>query len=136
MSALEEPKKILVVDDSQTVLGFTASVLGAVGYEVETADSIWISSRIAEFKPDLILLDVNMGGCSGTAIVAALRNRSFAHHTRIVLYSSEHAVDLAQIVEECGAHGFITKTKNPEVLKRQVKRFLSADVLEGNPAAP
>jgi len=121
--------RILVVDDSPTALAFTAAVLRDAAYEVRTCDTIWVSSDVAEFHPDLILIDVNMGSCRGTSVVTALRNRSFTENIVLVLHSTLPSTELARLTEECGAHGFIHKTDDAESLKRQVRGFLHSGYL-------
>ncbi len=120
--------KVLVVDDSPTILFYTSEVLSAAGYEVRTCDTIWISSEVASFQPDLLLLDVDMGSCKGTSVVGALLDRSFAAQVVMVLYSTLNGADLRALAAECGAHGFIHKTDDPEALRRQVRRFLFSGV--------
>lgn len=115
--------KVLVVDDSPTVLSFTSRALASVGHEVETADNIWISTQVTNFRPDLILLDVNLGPCLGTQAVRALKDRKIAKSCRLVLYSTLEASELEKLARECGAHGYIPKCGDPEVLRQMVSGY-------------
>ena len=57
----EQPKRILVVDDDVDIVEAMKTVLGASGYAVDTAASgTECLARVAEQKPDLIILDVMM----------------------------------------------------------------------------
>ena len=86
---------------------------------------------VASFHPDLLLVDVDMGSCQGTAVVEALLDRSFVAQVVIVLHSSLGGAELEALATECGAHGFIRKTDDPEALLRQVRRFLFSGVPDG-----
>ena len=124
---LYEGKKVLIVDDSPTVTVFTKSALLRGGYQVETANNIWISSQVSTFHPDMILMDVHLGASLGTAAVAALRNRTFTKEIRLVLYSTLELDELERLAHECGADGVITKKSDPDYLLRQVRRcFIEA----------
>lgn len=126
-SHLFQGKKVLVVDDSPTVQVFTRSVLTGGGYEVETADNIWISTQVSAFHPDMILMDVHLGTCLGTAAVAALRNRKFTKQILLILYSTLELEELETLAAECGADGVITKRSDADYLLRQVRRcFIEA----------
>ena len=65
--------KILVVDDSKTYLQLASNALKRGGYEVLTADNAWISNIINQEKPDLVIMDVQLGAVSGVNAVTALR---------------------------------------------------------------
>ena len=59
-------QKILVVDDSKTELHHLSEILGKRGYSVRTAENGEEAlRRLAEEKPDLVLMDVVMPGQNG-----------------------------------------------------------------------
>lgn len=117
--------KILIVDDCKTARAFTSRVLRSSGYDVATAENIWISKLVGDFKPDLILMDVNLGASfKGTMAVSALKKR--VPGVRYVLYSTLAAEKLTLLAEECGADAFIEKTASGQQLLDQVRRLLSA----------
>lgn len=69
-------KKVLVVDDESSILRLLKFALERAGYEVrvETLGSKTVSIA-EEFKPDAILLDVNIPDMDGGAILAELTRR-------------------------------------------------------------
>lgn len=121
--------RVLVVDDSMTILTFTASLLSHANCDVRTCNSIWISGDVAEFRPDLVLMDVNMGTSKGTCAVTALRDKAMTNGTLIVLHSSLPEDELQHLVDECGADGYIRKTQDPDSLLQQVSTYLPSPVL-------
>ena len=55
--------KILVVDDEEHIRLLYSEELKEAGYEVITADSGYkLLERIDEEKPDLVILDIKIGG--------------------------------------------------------------------------
>ena len=119
-------KRILVVDDSSTIAQWSKMVLEAAGYEVESRGDIWIADAVREFRPDMLLIDVNLGGMArGSTAVRALRARKgILGEAKMILYSS--AQHLADICEDCGADGFIPKTASPEALAGRVAFYMDA----------
>ena len=73
-------QKILVVDDSKTELHHLSDVLCKHGYQVRTAENgDEAMRRLAEEKPDLILMDVVMPGQNGFQLTRAItRDARFA----------------------------------------------------------
>jgi CheY-like chemotaxis protein len=69
-------KKILVVDDYESIRATLAALLGAVGYDVETAeDGFAALLRLKNAIPDLILSDLNMPHMSGFEFLSVVRRR-------------------------------------------------------------
>ena len=68
--------RILVADDSETVLLMLERRLEIEGYEVITAtDGVEALDRLRESEPDVILLDAMMPNKSGTEVLEELRGK-------------------------------------------------------------
>ena len=76
--------RVLIVDDNLATLDLTKFVLDAAGFVVEsTSDAMNAMSLIATFKPDLILMDIQMPGIDGLETDPAVEGRcSDAAHRR------------------------------------------------------
>ena len=69
--------KILVVEDDPDISDLLKRVLESDGYEVEMAtDSAGALRAVAEGEPDLVLLDVVLGGEDGRDLLVKLRQKS------------------------------------------------------------
>jgi DNA-binding response OmpR family regulator len=67
-------KKIMVVDDEESLLELLTAVLGNEGYEVIAIDSgEGCIAKLKEVKPDLLLLDMMMPGMSGREVCEKIR---------------------------------------------------------------
>jgi two-component system phosphate regulon response regulator PhoB len=69
--------KILIVEDDPDISDLLKRVLESDGYEVQTAsDSAGALKAVAEGPPDLVLLDVVLGGEDGRDLLVKLRQKS------------------------------------------------------------
>src|SRR5262249_26583457 len=76
------PRRILVVDDSPTVLAMIEDLLVAQGYQVATAsDGEQALIAITAERPDMIISDVNMPRMSGLELARSLKHDP---HTRAI----------------------------------------------------
>lgn len=118
-------KRILLVDDDPKLSEITRELLELDGYEVAMLDGPFGTSRaIAEHRPALVLLDVNMPGLSGDSLAALLKRGRGTGGTKIVLYSSNDEEALRMAAESAGADGYVCKGSGAE-LRRRVARWLS-----------
>jgi len=80
------PRKILLADDSVTAQNMGRKILVDAGYEVSTVNNGSAAlKRIAENKPDLIVLDVYMPGYSGLEVCQRLKEADETSHIPILL---------------------------------------------------
>ncbi len=100
--------KIIIVDDSEDILSVLKYFLSDKGYTVETlTKSEDLFSLIPSFTPDLIILDIFLGGEDGREICRELRKLQRTRHLCILMFSASPKA-LANC-EEYGADGFIEK---------------------------
>lgn len=122
--------KVLVVDDSVTIRNYLKQVLTGLGFEVETSSSIWISGLITDFKPHLILMDLNYGNTingqtrSGEMAIETLKRNRLGHDIAIVIYSSEDESILKEVAKRSGADGYISKDLDEKDLRRSITRYM------------
>ncbi|MFZ5442584.1 MAG: response regulator [Myxococcota bacterium] len=125
--------KILVLDDSDTVLELTEAILSSGGYDVVTLNA-WpkLAATLAKEQPALALIDVSMPILSGDSVVGAMKKSGA--QSRFVLFSDRPEAQLRPLAEACGATGYICKTGEPQVLLERVASFLGAPAPATAPA--
>jgi len=79
-------RKILLADDSVTAQNMGRKILADAGYDVVTVNNGSAAlKRIAEIKPDLIVLDVYMPGYSGLEVCQRLKDAGETSHIPVLL---------------------------------------------------
>lgn len=121
MAAMGEHEvTVLVVDDQPPFRKAARAVVAATpGFEVldearSGEDAVEMTERL---KPDLVLMDINLGGMSG--IEATRRIARSRPSTVIVLISTYQASDLPADATDCGAAAYLNKEDvGPAELRR------------------
>ena len=118
-------KKILLVDDSSTVLLLHRMMLSHCGYELLTArDGQEALDKAATEHPDLIFLDVLMPRMDGFQTCRALRSRSETKDVPIILVTTRGEPHYVRQGFESGCTDYITKPFDGEELLAKVRSHL------------
>lgn len=118
-------KKILIVDDSQTIREMVKGLLEKIGFEVATAnDGVEALEAVKVENPDLIILDVNMPRMDGFRVCRLLKfDRNF-RNIPIILLTARDEEENVKIGIKTGADLYLTKPIEPEKLIEAVNKFL------------
>lgn len=108
--------RVLIVDDDSYARTMIRSILAAQGIEVvgEAADGDEVPAAVAEHRPDIVLVDLQMRRVDG--VEAIRRNAALPGAPRFVAltgYGNEDAVVQAL---QAGAAGFLSKDDDPGTL--------------------
>ena len=109
--------RILVVDDEPQIRRIMRTTLTTAGYEVEEAKTGQEAlTKLREYRPDLVLLDINMPGMSGLATCRELRADPNVAIIMLTVLNTEAAKVEAL---DAGADDFVIKPfSTPELLAR------------------
>ena len=134
--------RIVVVDDSWTILGQIRACLAERGYDVRTTTSPDVAVRLLR-GADLTIIDFHMPGLNGTEMVSMLRNAQPADGTCLFyLYTSDR--DEAARYATHGFDGAFLKKGDEAALLPQVEavfrtvsmRRLTERIRKGRTDAP
>ncbi len=116
--------KILLVDDSKTELHFLSDLLAKRGFAVRTAENgDEAMRRLAEDKPDLILMDVVMPGLNGFQLTRAItRDPRYANVPVIMCTSKNQETDKVWGMRQ-GARDYIVKPVDADELVAKIRAF-------------
>ena len=100
----------LIVDDSARFVELAGSLLERDGIEVigTAASSSEALSAAADLRPEVVLVDIDLGGESGFELA---RQLVAAGHSRVILISANAESDFVDLIESSPALGFIAKTE-------------------------
>lgn len=117
----EQQRKILVVDDEETVRRFLQRTLEDAGYDVITAaNGQKALDKVSQFNIDLVLLDIKMPGLDGFEVLERIRQHS---NIPVIMVSALGEVASKESSLGLGADDYVTKPfSTRELLARiQVK---------------
>jgi two-component system chemotaxis response regulator CheY len=117
-------KKILVIDDSETIRQQVKQALAATGYEiVEAIDGVDGLEKLRE-RSDLAmaLCDVNMPRMNGLDMIAEVQRSGVK--IPILMLTTEGQPSLIKRAREAGAKGWIVKPFKPELLVAAVTKLV------------
>jgi DNA-binding response OmpR family regulator len=115
-------RRVLVVEDSATIVSVVKYFLELDGFEVLVAENGLLGLEVAlRERPDVIISDINMPGMGGVAMVKALRGDARTSKTRIIMLTSESSVESEAEGLDAGADDYMLKPVEPRRLAARVK---------------
>lgn len=104
-------KTILVIDDSETILGLVSEALRGEGHHVHATSDVFAANRhIYRGDVDLILLDIQMPAVQGNEVCRILKSKPETKGIPILFFSDLPDEELARLVAEAGADGYLSKS--------------------------
>jgi DNA-binding NarL/FixJ family response regulator len=102
--------RCLIVDDSPRFLAAASGLLERQGVAVVGVASNGAEAlrRTAELRPDVLLIDIDLGGESGLELAGRLR-REAGRPPAVILISTHAEEDYADLIAQSGAVGFLPK---------------------------
>ena len=120
-------KRILIVDDSPTMLMSMEGVLKRNGYAVETATSgQQAMSKAPSFRPDLMITDLNMPGMNGIELIKELKRTPEMRFKPMLMLTTESQQSKRDEAKRAGATGWLVKPVQPDELAAVVKKVIPA----------
>jgi CheY-like chemotaxis protein len=127
MSEGKAKKKILLVDDSETVLLLELMILRAGSYVLATArDGREAIEKALTFKPDLILMDVIMPEMNGFEAIRSLRERPETRAIPILIVTTKGEEESMETGYMSGCNDYITKPIDSLELLTKIRTYLDA----------
>jgi DNA-binding NarL/FixJ family response regulator len=105
--------RCLIVDDNPQFLDSARSFLEreglvVVGVASTVADAL---RRVQDIKPDVVLVDVNLGNESGFDLARRIQSETALDPSTVILISTHAEDDLADLVADAPAAGFLSKSR-------------------------
>jgi CheY-like chemotaxis protein len=118
-------KKILLVDDSSTVIMMEKMMLAGCGYDIVIArdGEEGVAKATAE-RPDLILLDVVMPKMDGIEACRRIRAQALTRDIPIIMVTTRSEAANIEASYKNGCNDFVNKPLNNAELLAKVRSFL------------
>jgi len=119
---LNQPLKVLIVDDETSQRSGLAAIVSAWGMSAETAaDGNDALQKLNSFAADVVITDLNMPGLDGFGFLERLRDSGEMPPT-IVLTAFGNIETAVRTVHELGAYWFLEKPVQPATLEVLLRR--------------
>jgi DNA-binding response OmpR family regulator len=118
-------RRVLIAEDEESIVASLEFLMRRAGFETRVArDGPTALARIADFAPDLVLLDIMLPGYSGFDVCARIRNDPKNAATRVLMLTARgSSADEARGIA-CGADGYLTKPFATQELVSRVRALL------------
>jgi DNA-binding NarL/FixJ family response regulator len=120
--------RLLIVDDNEPFLAASRAVLQGQGLDVvavaRTAAEGLLRAQL--LRPDLILVDIELGDDSGFDLARQLADEGETADLDVILISTHPEDDFADLISESPALGFVSKS--------ELSRFALEEVLRRPPS--
>src|SRR5262245_18979874 len=121
------PPRILIADDTPESVELLEAYLAGTDYEIAVAvDGEETLARVADWHPDLILLDVMMPKISGFEVCKRLRSNPATRDIAILMVTALDQTSDVERAVEAGTHEFLSKPINKAELLLTVRNLLAA----------
>jgi DNA-binding response OmpR family regulator len=134
---LDEPLRILVVDDDPIFREFASVYLATPSATIETAcDGVEARMRLDEAGYDLLLLDIEMPKRDGLSLLEEIRSDAALSHLPVIMLTGHDDVASIDRAYQLGADSFATKPVNWRQLSYQIRYVIRTSRAEGLRADP
>jgi len=117
--------RIMLIDDSKTMRNIQKAVLLQLGHKevLEACDGQDALSKVAAFKPELLLVDWNMPNMDGLTFVKTFRQSNKT--TPIIMVTSE--AERPRVIEaiKAGVNNYVVKPFTPDLLSQRINETLT-----------
>jgi twitching motility two-component system response regulator PilG len=119
-------RKILIVEDEESLLKLESILLTSRGYEVKgVADGKAALVAVAEMQPDLVLLDIMLPEIDGFEVCRQIKSSEATKHIPVIMLTAKKSREDMARGEQVGADWYITKPFKSAMVIETIQRFLS-----------
>jgi two-component system response regulator (stage 0 sporulation protein F) len=120
-------KKILIVDDQLGIRLLLTEVFKKEGYETsQAANGVEALALLADYTPDLVLLDMKIPGMDGLEILRRIRQTNTT--LKVVMMTAYGELDMIQEAMALGALKHFTKPFDIDEIRIEVQGILAQTV--------
>jgi CheY-like chemotaxis protein len=124
---------ILIVDDNPVNLKLVRVLLAGAGYDARTAsDAEEALEVLREFRPKLILMDIQLPGMDGLELTRRLKANPETRGIVVLALTAYAMKGDDKRTLEAGCDGYISKPVDTRTLPATIEQYLSRDATHGS----
>jgi two-component system chemotaxis response regulator CheY len=119
-------KKVMIVDDSQTVLMSMEGILSKAGLDVSKAANAEEALVVLKGgrKPDMVITDLNMNEMNGIQLIREIRKLPGYQFMPIVMLTTESQQTKRDEAKSAGATGWMVKPVQPDNMLQIIRQLV------------
>ena len=115
--------KILVLDDDPDIASVVSLILEMHGYICQfITDYRELNTKVEEFKPEILIIDISLGGADGRDLCKALKENPTTSQIHVILFSANR--DASKDYTSCRAEAFIPKPFDSKHLLDTIQKIV------------
>ena len=123
-------KRILVVEDEESLLKLESILLTSKGYSVTgVMDGKAAIASIDADPPDLVILDVMLPGIDGFEVCRQIKGNEATKHIPVIMLTAKKSVNDINLGAEVGAEAYLTKPFKSAHVMEVIGNLLAAKSL-------
>ncbi|MFC1646510.1 response regulator [Candidatus Omnitrophota bacterium] len=112
-------RSVLIADDENSTVDLLKKTLGKLGYDVTACyDGLQAMESLKDEIFDVVLLDYNMPGLSGTELIRFAKERDPS--TKVIIFTGYTDMDEKMAID-CGADEFLQKPLTLEAIEKALR---------------
>ncbi len=120
------PKKVLIVEDNELNMKLFSDLLDAHGFETEqTREGLKAISLAKSFKPDLILMDIQLPEVSGLEVTKWIKDDKNLADIPIVAVTAFAMRGDEKRIRDGGCEAYISKPINVSSFLATIRKFIN-----------
>jgi CheY-like chemotaxis protein len=128
-----KPLRVLIVDDNDLNIQLAAFVLAEGGMEVESAaGASQALAQIAAFRPDLILMDIQMPDMDGLELTRRLRADPLTRRIVVVAFTAFAMKGDEAKMRAAGCDGYVAKPIDIATFASTIRAFAATEDADGS----
>ena len=121
------PKKVLIVEDNELNMKLFTDLLDAHGYQVaQTREGLKAIKLARSFKPDLILMDIQLPEVSGLEVTKWIKNDDELADIPIIAVTAFAMKGDEKRIREGGCEAYISKPISVASFLATIRKFVDA----------